>query len=557
MKAMEAAKKNKYQESIKRINKLVKLQFSEKFTLFKTGNTRSLVYSILLKLLGLVLGTVVLYFVLKFFSGSAGFNLNEGVLGVILFLLCIICFFSTLARVFKNLYNVKDNQFLFALPVTSNEVFISKLIITFLQEIFTAVLLSICFQTAFSLAAGEMLYPVFVTSSFSYIFMVLFTTFILPLLIVFLATLVSIPLLLLIRAIRKHTATVIISLVVLLGLGLAVFSLIVNLVVDNISLIGQWFTLAYKVQTAFDNFTRGSWIFLFLANMYKGENIIAGVFTILGIIIALFFATYYIMKVFYFKISVTEHIKQKNINYSKKAKQSKTVFGSLIKKELQIFVQNPSQFFSFFTVLIVMPFIILFVDKFFNALYLRDIGYQLLFGSNLAMISIFALIGNTYAGTGVSQEGSNYYLLKSGPVSYFKQGFAKVLINFVVSFFFIVVSSIIACISTQITFAQSLMIIVCASVISLSHMLYSYAYDFAYPNVSWYDKSQFQKSKNVGRTVAIGILWGLIYGAFIIKFIYIAPIERAILYMLSIPLIFLAFSARSFYLKLKYHTART
>ena len=553
---MDAKKKSAIRESFSRIQKLIKLQFAEKFTLFKTGNKRSLIYSILFKLFGFVIGTIALYFVLKFFRDSAGFSLNEGVLGGILFLLCLVCFLSTISRVFKNLYNVKDNQFLFTLPVTSNEVFVSKIVITFMQEIITAILLSLTFQTAFSLVAGGMLYPVFNTSSFSYVFMVLFTTFILPIMIVLLATLISIPVVLLIKFIKKHTVAVIISLIIILSLSLIAFSLIVNLVVVNISLVGQWFTLSFKLQTAFDNFAKNSWIFMTLANMYNGVGIVWGTLVIFAITIILFFATYYIMKPFYFKISVTENIKQKNVMNTKSSKQCKTVFGALIKKNIQMLWQNPSQFFSFFTILIIMPFIILLVDKFFNALYLRDLGYELLFGSNLAMISIFALMGNIYSGTGVSQEGSNYYLLKSGPVSYYKQGLSKVLINFVISVFFIIVSSFIACITTKITFVQGIIIILCASVLSLSHILYSYSYDFAYPFVSWYDSSQFQKSKNIGRTITIGLVWGIIYGAFTIKFIYLAPPSRALIYMIIIPFVFLVFAIRSFYLKLKYHTAK-
>lgn len=553
---METTKKSAINDSLSRIKKLIKLQFAEKFTLFKTGNKRSLFYSVLFKLLGFVVGTIVLYFVLNFFRDSAGFSLNEGVLGSIIFLLCVICFLSTISRVFKNLYDVKDNQFLFTLPVTSNEVFVSKIVITFMQEMITAILLSVTFQTAFSLSAGGMLYPVFNTTSFSYIFMVLFTTFILPILIVLLATLISIPIVLLIKAIKKHTATVIISLIVILSISLVLFSLVVNLVVGNMSLVGQWFTLSYKVQTALDNFANASLIFSTIANMYKGVGTIVGTFIILLIIICLFFITYYTIKPFYFKISVTENIKQKNIMNTKSSKQSKTSFGAITKKNIQMLWQNPSQFFSFFTILIIMPFIILLVDKFFNALYLRDLGYELLFGSNLAMISIFALMGNIYAGTGVSQEGSNYYLLKSGPVSYFKQGLSKVLINFVISFFFIFVSSLISCISTKISFAQSIFIIVCASILSLAHILYSYAYDFAYPYVTWYDSSQFQKGKNIGKTISRGLIWGILYGAFTIKFIYLAPHIRALIYMIIIPLVFLGFAIRSFYLKLKYHTAK-
>lgn len=547
----------KIKESIGRINKLIKLQFAEKFTLFKTGNMRSLFYSILFKLAGVGVGTFALFFVFRYFRDFAGFSLNEGVLAGILFFLCLLCFLSTISRVFKNLYNVKDNQFLFTLPVTPNEVFISKIVITFLQEALAGILLFITFLISFSLAAGGMLYPVFNTASFSYVFMCIFVTIVLPVLIIILATLVSIPFVIIIKLIKKHTVTIIISLLAILALCLVVFSALVNLVVANMSLVGQWFTLSYKVQTAFNNFAEKSWLFLTLANMFKGTYIWLGLLVILATTIVLFFATYYIIKPFYFKLSVTENIKQKTYANLKMNKQCKTQFGAIVNKNIQMLWQNPSQFFSFFTVLIIMPFVILFVDKFFNALYLRDLGYNLLFGSNLAMISIFALMGNIYSGTGVSQEGSNYYLLKSGPVSYYKQGLGKILINFAISFIFIVISSLIACIVTQITLLQSLMIIACASVLSISHMLYSYAYDFAYPNVGWYDSSQFQKSKNIGKTITSGLVWGLIYGVFTIKFIYLAPIGRAIFYMLIIPVIFMVIAVRSFYLKLKYHTAKS
>jgi len=557
---MEKVRVNNFRESLLRIKKLCKLQFSQKFTFLKTSTKKSLVYSVLFKVLGLVLGTVILNLLFKFFRDTAGLKMDEGILGFLIFVICATCFISAIGRAFKNLYDVKDNQFLLSMPVSASEIFISKIILTIMQEFFVCILLSLSLQLSFMIASGGMLYPIFKVGTFNFIFMFIQTTLILPIVISLFAILISVPVMLLVKFIKKHTWLVVVSLLSLMALGLYLFSIITNLAVENISLIGQWFTLTYKLQSALNGFVNKSWIFKIIVECYKSSACWWSLLVLISLLLIFGVMAYFLIKPFYYKISVTENIKQRKVKDNKKKNtnqiSSSSSFWAITKKNILLLWGNPSHFLSFFAVVLLMPFIILLIDKFFNALYLRDLGYNLLFGSNLAMIEIFSLMGSTYAGTGVSQEGENFYLLKSSPISYFKQAYSKILINFVINFVLIFVSSFIACLTTSITWLQFILLVVCSSLINLAYLLFAYSHDFAHPNVSWKDRSEFQKSKNIGRTILFALVWGLIYGIFVIKFIYLAPISRAIVYMVAIPCIFLLIAIRTFYLRLKYHTAK-
>ncbi|MCM1289600.1 MAG: hypothetical protein NC132_02980 [Corallococcus sp.] len=533
-----------------RIGKLVKLQFGEKFKVIRTYNLRAFLISLFIKL-ALVAGITVLMSVLitRFIQLSM-FQANENTLAVFLFIIVAISFVSSLVTVFRNLYNVKDNQFLFTMPVRPSEVFVSKLIITFLSEILSSVLFSLPFLICFAEITKTNMAGLFTGATVTYAFVSVFAVLVIPAIVLLLTTLLSIPLLLLKNLINKYSVLKIAVWAVSFVAVILLLNWILNIAIDNFSLMGQWLQLSSKLAIAFENFAKGSWIFLQLSLAFAGVNVGWVIFACLGVLVVLAVVTYFVIKPFYFKASLWEISKKREFNTQKEIKPCKHPFWTITRKNVWLLLQDPSTAISYFIPAIAMPFIVTLVDKFMNAMYLRDFGYRLLFGGNLAILVLCSLLCCTYAGSGVSQEGANYYLLKSGPVSYRMQAASKITINLVVNAFFLLASCIVATAITELVFWEGLYAFAVALIISLGQMLFVFSNDFVKPQIEWKDVGDFKKCKAIGFSMTAGVIVGLAFTAFIFKFLLIAPFERALVYLALIPVVYLVYALRKLHVNL-------
>lgn len=528
--------------SLNRVFKLVKLQMGEKFKVIKTHSLRAFIYSIILKL-GLVAAfTFLLYFIITKFAQFSMFTVDENTLAVFLFIIIAISFISSLVTVFRNLYNIKDNQFLFTMPVKHSEVLVSKLIITFLSEIISSLLFSLPFIISFSLITNSYLSGLYTGVTASYVLVAIFFVIVIPIIVLLLATLVSVPLLLFKNLVNKYSVLKVIVYAVSFVLVILILNFILNIAIANFSLMGQWLQLSYKLKLAFETFANNSWVFLQLALMFAGQNVGWGILILLGTMVVLAVATYYIIKPFYFKMSLWEISKKREVTTTRDIKECKNSFWSITRKNCWLLLQDPATAISYFIPGIAMPFIVLLVDKFMNAMYLREFGYNLLFGGNIAIIVLASLLCCTYAGSAVSQEGSNYYLLKSGPVSYKLQALSKILINFVVNCFFILVSCIIAACTTELVFWQGLYAFAVGIIISLAHMMYVFSHDFIKPQVEWKDISDFKKCSAINFSLTAGVVAGLLFTIFTFKFLLIATVERTLIYLVVMSVLYFAWA---------------
>ena len=183
---------------------LLKLQIDNKTDLLKTASPSKMIISILKVILAMALITVCAAFVmLRIFS--LGIAINEGVVAIILLLTQAISFFFAIGNVINTLYLCKDNEMLICLPVTPNQLFISKILLIYLREIAVNALISIPLFITLGVLGGL---------GVSFYLSIPILALLGPILPIVLASFISIPLMGLIRFLKKH---VVLSIICILG----------------------------------------------------------------------------------------------------------------------------------------------------------------------------------------------------------------------------------------------------------------------------------------------------------------------------------------------------
>ena len=177
------------------IFKLFKLQFDEKFDILKTGNKKKMLSAIFKYLIIITLLTVACYVVfLKFVL--LGFATSKHLISIILLVTQLISLIFAVGHIIKVLFQNKDNELLMSLPVSPTQIFISKIILTYVQELIVNACISLPLLLSIGLLGS---YPLY------FFFALIPTMLILPLLPTAIALLLSIPVLFILKFFKKHT----------------------------------------------------------------------------------------------------------------------------------------------------------------------------------------------------------------------------------------------------------------------------------------------------------------------------------------------------------------
>ena len=203
-----------------RLRKAFRFQMDNKFSLFKTHNLKALLINVGLRLLifaGIVIG---LYLALSRMFAMLGLQVNASFLTFALVGCQAVSFVFGIANIITTLYLSKDNELLMVLPITFNEIFLSKILVLYVSDLI------------FSLTY---LLPVFVGLGIlgrlgaTFYLAALLLMPILPIFPLALASIFSIPLMMLVRFLKKH---LVLSVVVLLTIVAIVFVGYMEIITD-------------------------------------------------------------------------------------------------------------------------------------------------------------------------------------------------------------------------------------------------------------------------------------------------------------------------------------
>ena len=486
---------------MKNIWSLLRMQLDNKTDILKAASPKTMVPAILKAVVTLVLATLVSSFALaKIFT--LGFAINAELLGLVLLVTQLLSLAFAVGNVINTLYLCKDNEMLICLPVTPNQLFISKLLMIYIKEI----------------AANAMItLPIFITlGSFSspgicFYLSLPILTLLLPILPIVVAAFVSLPIMSVIKFLKRHT---LLSIIVIFGLVCTCLwgylSIIGNIASEFniaekqletvleinafISAIGSKIPLYFQLGSAMLDFDM--WLF-FPAFI---------VLCIIVSVVAVLFTRYFFFKIAMSSLENTLKIKSRVKRFRKRSR-----FVSLFQKEFFCVFRSSAEIFEYFLFTILMPFIVFSYDRLLMTITVSQVGVNMIAGAHVMVVAILAMLSNISSASAVSRDGGNFHTSKTIPVDFFTQMFVKFSFNAVFTVGAIILTAVISIFiypAWQIILGS-----VAVAMAAVGHIAYCISCDIKNPTISAQgDEESSTVSKSTAKCLAVGLLIGFVIG---------------------------------------------
>lgn len=381
-----------------------------------------------------------------FVVGKEGYNLLSQMdqQGVVIGLVCaaagIMTFVFGLSIVLSVFYYTSDIEYLLPLPLKPYQIVASKFTITLLYEYITTFVIVAPALVGYGIAAG---------AGFTYWFILVFAILLIPIVPLIYGGVLSMLIMLVFKkAKNRDLMTVVLSifiLVVVLGLNSMtnVFATMTPEAITDLLIKGNN-SLVAVINTIFPNF-------ILIENaLINGDLLMLLLFFITVVIFVVVFL--FLAKFLYFKgaAGVSETSSKRKVlskEETRKIIRKRSIIYTYTMKELKLVFRSPMYFLNCVMIAFIWPifFGIIFVKDIFSqqeasGFSIKDIlgtGNLLTAVSILAVFAITIIVTsmNFTAGTSISREGKNFFVMKYIPMSFENQIFSKVLSGIVITIF--------------------------------------------------------------------------------------------------------------------------
>ena len=497
--------------------------------------------------MGVSYGIFDLLFFLIF--GLINFKASENLLILVLFLMQVLSIVSCTISLSDTLYISKDNQMLLTYPVKHIYVYISKLVVAYILELYKSILFTFpLFMAYATMVSGVM--------SANFVISLIFYSIILPLFPVLIGAIISIPFVFFGKLLKKvNWLKAVMTLVLFVGLGVLT-GFIIKILPNPIRIVALYNSFIKAFEEVVANVNKFSLYNMFIGRaLYGNKPLLNDLFAFLSLLGIAIVAVGVSLPLF-FKLasSANEHSVDKQ--YGDKNVVHKSTFFTFMRKELTLSIRNIGDFASNYLFLFILPFVLLIISAIFVRIDRNELGVSMTYGFIGLITLIMLSASNTASATAISSEGTEFALLKTAPGKTSNIVWAKILINAILSFISLTITFILLSIFLDEFVVQSRLWIVYVFVllIDIGLILWSIQLDILNPNMKEYANSQNRgEIKNFSTSILIGVIVSSIFSAILIL-IYISKLDISIIAIVLIGLALL-FDGGRLYLLVNYMNA--
>lgn len=513
---------------------LFMMQLKEKLDLSFLNSRRQTAFKIVFSILGFVLITAVaaiafyLCKLLNIFSPLG--QIPSSVMCVLLVVIFLFNLISCTIGLSKTLYYSKDNQVLVTLPVNPNLLFLSKILVYYINEIKKAFTLLIPIFLGFGIIQGYLSGSLFLYFILMPIILVIFSA--IP---VLLGALLSIPTNYIIRFLNRFPAIKVALLGILLAAIIAVVVLLISLIPTKINLIKTWATVSQWIRTFLANFVDIFSPFYFLTLSITGVSLSfstqlfsiydLSILVLIGVVAVLILLNAFTSRPLYLNMITKQFEFDKNTNIKEKKNIKFNSFFSTCIYETKRCLRDTSRLSVTLGTLIISTLSIILLNTLYDSIDTRTVGSYLKVSFNVLMILLFTLAHNINVSSIYSQDADALPLNKTKPEKPFMVLFPRLIYNILAStIILIITSSIFFKSATQVTANQKFPPINSGDcffaflfmlLLVLSHIIWSADLDFSNPQPQVYqtegeagtNKNEIYSIILVFALAAVG--WGL------------------------------------------------
>ncbi len=486
---------------------LLRLQIDNKTDLFKAASPQKMAWAAFKILLAMGVGIVgVAVLLLRIFS--LGIHINAELLGILLVIVQGISVCFAIGHIITTLYLCRDNEMLICLPVTPNQLFISKMLLLYCKELGVNTIISLPLLLSLGFFGG--LGPAFY-------FSIPLILLILPVFSIAFAALLSLPIMAVIRFLKPRPFLSVVTILLLVGGCLFGYISLIGSVAESFNIaakqletvrainakvldIGGKIPFYYQVASAMFDFKRWYFFALYLA-----------------ISVAVFVVTILFVRPLYFRIAMTSL--ENTVKTKRRIKHyvNRSPFVSLIEREIRCIFRSPTDIFDYFLFTLLMPFIVFTYDKLLMTITVNQAGINMIAGSHMMIVAIMAMLSNIVSASAISRDGNNFHTSKTIPINYFEQVFAKVAFNAI----FTVGALLLTMVVSFFIYPAWQVILGTVAVIfaAIGHIAFSADMDIKSPTINMQgNEAASTTSKSTPKSLISGLIIGFIMGLLVIMY---------------------------------------
>ena len=471
---------------------LIMMQLKDKLDMGWLRSKKQAITKIILSILAFALITGVVFALLFISKLMKIFHLMDivpiSVMVVVFTVMEILSLITCTFGVMKTLYFSKDNSVLLTLPVTTNQVFLSKLIVYFIYELKKTLFFIVPIFIAYGIVSG---YPL-------YFFLWLIACWLLiAILNISFAGLFSIVAMLITMFLRNFNIIRIILFTVVVGLAIWGVVSLINLIPENLDIIATWGKLFWEIQHFLNAFMEKFLPFTYLTQMvlgkYFGLKVIVFNFTtfkIVGVLLLVIFVllglSFLVSRPLFFKMAAKPFEYRKVTREFKRQNRKTNAFVSAVKTQALLIIRTSEDLFSLMGCAIALPIMTLLLNKLFAAMSTRLFGDYMTVAFNMLIILLIALASNGKIASIYSREGSAAYLNKTRPNEYRTNLVGKLIPNTIVMTVSIITSVSIFANFSSLSIFNSICFALSVLFIYWMHLLWSAEMDIMNPQSNQY-----------------------------------------------------------------------
>lgn len=411
-------------------------------------------------------------------------------------------------------------------PLSNVQMFVSQLIIVFIDIFTLSILVAFPVVVMFGISAS--------VCSVAFVFGTLFSAVLLPLVPFSVSLLLTIPIMFVLTLLENRNVLKLIIFILVLVALFVLYSIVLNFLAD--------YYISKRVDSVakqnFINFVlacNNGWnFFTYLANITFGEKI----FTSLGIlfsasVVLLTLETLVALPVY--KTAKENILEGKKKIFEKHSDITKDkAFSAIFKKEFKEIIRTNTYAYFYLGIAILTPVMVFLTNEIIRKIGTAQIGGNISFGVSVIVVFAFISMINSFAGSTISREGREFYVTKISPVEYRRQLFAKGLLNIVISVIAVVMAVIILSAMKFVTISAGLFLLLISVLFSLGSVLNGLNISVRFPNLA--NKTGGSESQtNSLMTMFIGLIVCAVEGciAIVLSFLVDSSIIFLILFAIT------------------------
>lgn len=521
---------------------LLRLEFKNKFGDFSYKSAKSWG-----KLLGTLVFCALILFIVYFGATTLFKMFEKAGMGyealVILFtFLFVYLLISGTSSTIKVLYYKGDNEILMRFPVTGAQIFVSKTLFLLINQLLSALIVTLPFLVAYSKVAEA-------GSGFADMVSVVIVYLVLiPFL---LSNILAIPMMQLTNRIRNKFVILIIGMSVLMSLVFAVYMLVFDKIItflkdSSFSVFSEEVVAIIKNTVSYFVPTK------YFADILLGKNLLIS-HAVLGGLLALFLVGMITVIAKLYQKTLLKNIEIEGSAFKRKTRmRQRNLTAAVLRKEfIQVF-RSINYGFQYFVMACSMPVMVYFCNKIATNIGKNDIGEQISLGLTLLVMMIFMTIITSFSSTSISREGRNFYQTKVLPVSIHKQLSVKFLMYMIVT-----TAANLICVGMlvflkQMDYLTGLWVFGIVQSVAVALTLYGMRMDINKPKFNLSGEGEVvSNSANTTGAVGLGFFISLLEGMTAMVLAYIATPKFLITVCSVIAAVFLAISLFVYFFRLE------